>query len=95
MIKYAFAHPEVGRVDAHTLPEKNASTGVLEKVGMKFRGAIHDPQDGKFGIGVWAATITGFSDRHLRYLAANQLPAESTDFPTYPDIGALRSSVHH
>ena len=40
MIKYAFAHPEVGRVDAHTLPEKNASTGVLEKVGMKFMGAF-------------------------------------------------------
>lgn len=47
MIKYAFAHPEVGRVDAHTLPEKNASTGVLEKVGMKFMGSVHDPQDGE------------------------------------------------
>jgi RimJ/RimL family protein N-acetyltransferase len=47
MIKYAFAHPEVGRVDAHTLPERNASTGVLDKVGLKFMGTVHDPQDGE------------------------------------------------
>lgn len=47
MIAYAFAHPEIKRVDAHTLPERNASTGVLEKVGMKFLGAVHDPDDGE------------------------------------------------
>lgn len=47
MIKYAFAHSDVTRVDAHTLPTKNASTGVLERVGMKFVGAVNDPDDGE------------------------------------------------
>ena len=47
MIKYAFAHPEIKCVDAHTLPAKNASTGVLEKVGMKFVGVVNDPDDGE------------------------------------------------
>jgi ribosomal-protein-alanine N-acetyltransferase len=53
MIQYAFAHPEIKRVDAHTLPEKNASTGVLEKLGMKFVEAVRDPQDGE----VWRWSI--------------------------------------
>ena len=47
MIKYAFARPEIKRVDAHTLPERNASTRVLEKVGMKHVGTVQDQQDGK------------------------------------------------
>ena len=47
MIEYAFSYPEVSRVDAHTLPERNASTGVLEKVGMKHLGTVHDPDDGE------------------------------------------------
>lgn len=47
MIKYAFQHPGIRRVDAHTLPEKNASTGVLEKAGMKFIGPVNDPDDGE------------------------------------------------
>jgi RimJ/RimL family protein N-acetyltransferase len=47
MIKYAFQHPGIRRVDAHTLPEKNASTGVLEKSGMKFIGPVNDPDDGE------------------------------------------------
>ena len=47
MIKYAFQHPEIKRVDAHTLPEKNASTTVLEKAGMKFIGPVNDPDDGE------------------------------------------------
>jgi RimJ/RimL family protein N-acetyltransferase len=46
MIDYAFGHPEITRVDAHTLPEQNPSTGVLEKVGMKYLGTVHDPDDG-------------------------------------------------
>ena len=46
MIEYAFGHSGIKRVDAHTLPEKNASTGVLEKAGMKFIGAVNDPDDG-------------------------------------------------
>ena len=54
MIEYSFAHPAIKRVDAHTLPEKNASTGVLEKVGMKFVQAVQDPQDGE----VWRWTLS-------------------------------------
>src|SRR4051812_13489194 len=47
MIAYAFSHPHVTRVDAHTLPERNPSTKVLQKVGMKFMGAVNDPDDGE------------------------------------------------
>ncbi|HXG64199.1 MAG TPA: GNAT family N-acetyltransferase [Blastocatellia bacterium] len=46
-IDFAFSHPEVQSVDAHTLPEPNASTKVLGKVGMKFMGALYDPEDGE------------------------------------------------
>jgi RimJ/RimL family protein N-acetyltransferase len=46
MLEYAFSNPAVKRVVAHTLPEPNASTRVLERIGMKHLGAIEDPQDG-------------------------------------------------
>ena len=54
MINYAFANKQVSRVQAHTLPEKNASTGVLEKVGMEFVEAVQDPQDGE----VWRWSLS-------------------------------------
>ena len=38
---------QVQRVIAHTLPERNASTCVLEKVGMHFIGDVIDPDDGR------------------------------------------------
>ena len=47
MIDYAFSHTHVKRVDAHTLPEKNPSTKVLAKVGMKYVETIIDPEDGE------------------------------------------------
>jgi [ribosomal protein S5]-alanine N-acetyltransferase len=47
MITYAFSHPEIKRVQAHTLAERNASTRVLERVGMKHVGTVHDPDDGE------------------------------------------------
>ncbi len=47
LIDYAFSHSHIRMVDAHTLAEKNASARVLEKVGMKNVGAIHDPDDGE------------------------------------------------
>ncbi len=47
MIRHAFSHAHVTRVDAHTLPERNASTGVLEKAGMKYVGVVQDPEDGE------------------------------------------------
>jgi len=60
MIEFAFTHPEIKRVDAHTLPEKNASTGVLEKVGMQFVESVEDPQDGE----VWRWSIS--RDKHAK-----------------------------
>ncbi|HEX8775326.1 MAG TPA: GNAT family N-acetyltransferase [Pyrinomonadaceae bacterium] len=47
MVDYAFSHPHVARVDAHTLAERNGSVRVLEKVGMTFMGAVNDPDDGE------------------------------------------------
>jgi RimJ/RimL family protein N-acetyltransferase len=38
LVAHAFAHPEVSRVIAHTLPELVPSIGVLEKCGFRFAG---------------------------------------------------------
>jgi RimJ/RimL family protein N-acetyltransferase len=35
------------QVIAHTLPERNASTRVLEKCGFALLGEVHDPEDGR------------------------------------------------
>ena len=58
MIEYAFSHPHVKRVVAHTLAERNASTRVLEKVGMKFVGAFQDPDDGE--VWRWSLSREGY-----------------------------------
>lgn len=47
LVDYAFSHSHVKVVDAHTLPERNASAQVLEKVGMKYMGAVSDPDFGE------------------------------------------------
>ncbi|HKS29204.1 MAG TPA: GNAT family N-acetyltransferase [Pyrinomonadaceae bacterium] len=47
MIAYAFSHAHVREVIAHTLPEKNPSTRVLERVGMKRDGVGQDPDEGE------------------------------------------------
>jgi ribosomal-protein-alanine N-acetyltransferase len=44
---YAFSHPQVNIVQAHTLPTGDASINVLKKLGMKFVGAFNDPEDGE------------------------------------------------
>ena len=54
LVDYAFSHTHVRRVDAHTLPERNGSVRVLEKVGMKFTGTVEDPDDGE----VWHWTLS-------------------------------------
>lgn len=46
MIAYAFTHPTVQAVIAHTLAETNASNAVLQKLGMTFDGDIPDPEVG-------------------------------------------------
>ena len=47
LISMAEGSREAPRVMAHTLPERNASTRVLEKVGMSWIGEFADPEDGK------------------------------------------------
>jgi GNAT superfamily N-acetyltransferase len=47
LIELASGSPAVRRVVAHTLPEANASTRVLERVGMTFVGEVIDPEDGR------------------------------------------------
>ena len=47
LIELASGSTAVRWVIAHTLPETNASTRVLEKVGMNFVGEVIDPEDGR------------------------------------------------
>jgi RimJ/RimL family protein N-acetyltransferase len=47
LVEAASRSPEVTRIIAHTLPEPNASTRVLEKIGMRFAGEVIDPEDGR------------------------------------------------
>lgn len=37
----------VRRIIAHTLPERNPSTRILEKIGMQCTGEVDDPEDGR------------------------------------------------
>jgi RimJ/RimL family protein N-acetyltransferase len=46
LIQIALSHPEAPHIIAHTLPHHNASTKVLQKVGMQFVGDVIDPEDG-------------------------------------------------
>ena len=45
LVTYAVDHG-ARRIRAHTLPEANASTGVLKKCGFQFIGPVVDPEDG-------------------------------------------------
>lgn len=46
LVGYALASTIVRVLRAHTLPETNASTRVLEKCGFRFVGPANDPEDG-------------------------------------------------
>lgn len=46
LVRYAFRTPGVVAVRAHTLPEANASTRVLEKCGFQYVSEVVDPDDG-------------------------------------------------
>jgi [ribosomal protein S5]-alanine N-acetyltransferase len=46
IIARAFEDERVRIVQAHTLPERNASTKVLEKCGFKLQGELMHPEDG-------------------------------------------------
>ncbi len=47
LIEIAHASTQVRALVAHTLPAADASTRVLEKVGLKFITEVMDPEDGK------------------------------------------------
>ncbi len=47
LIELARGATAVRRIIAHTLPESNASTKILQKVGMKFVEETTDPHDGR------------------------------------------------
>lgn len=51
LVEIAFKSPVVKKVVAHTLPEKGASTRVLEKAGFRLTGEDHDPDKG--AVWVW------------------------------------------
>lgn len=44
--QFALADGRVKKVIAHTLPENNASTRILEKTGFTFGGEVQHPEDG-------------------------------------------------
>lgn len=46
LCELAAADPVVREIIAHTLPERNASTRILEKTGFELVGEIVDPEDG-------------------------------------------------
>jgi len=46
LTEFALADERVTCVKAHTLPENNPSTRVLEKNGFKFAGEVYHPEDG-------------------------------------------------
>jgi RimJ/RimL family protein N-acetyltransferase len=46
LITLAGAPPPARRVRAHTLPERNASVSILEKLGFAHLGEVVDPDDG-------------------------------------------------
>jgi [ribosomal protein S5]-alanine N-acetyltransferase len=47
LVDNAFAHAHVKRVEARTLAKRNASTRVLQRVGMRFAGVANDPDLGE------------------------------------------------
>lgn len=63
LMSFAFEHPEVRVVEAHTLAMVNASTRVLEKIGMVFSGAQDDPAEGI--VWVWRAEMGSGPDSAL------------------------------
>jgi RimJ/RimL family protein N-acetyltransferase len=63
LIDYAFSHPQVKTVDAHTLAVVNPSTRVLEKVGMKKTGALADPDHGE--VWHWRLRREDYQQREL------------------------------
>ncbi len=56
LVEIASRDKAVMEVTAHTLPEANASTRILEKLGFNRTGTVEDPEDG--AIWRWARKIS-------------------------------------
>lgn len=74
LIAHATSSGQVGTVRAYTLPERNASTRVLEKCGFQHRGAVNHPEDGL----IWLLGVAGAVDRRdlLRNVTQSQIDRE-------------------
>ena len=57
LIEMAESSRKVGRILAHTLPERSGSTRILEKAGMSLIGEVIDPEDGL--VWRWARDLEG------------------------------------
>lgn len=55
LVRIAAAAAGIRTVLAHTLPERNASTRILEKVGFTLVGEVMDPEDGR--VWCWHRTL--------------------------------------
>lgn len=47
LVQFAFDHPDVRRVMAHTLAFENPSNRLLKSIGFQYNGLINDPDDGE------------------------------------------------
>lgn len=59
LIDYAFSHSQIKFIDAQTLPEANASTRVLEKIGLRYMETVQDRQHGA----IWHWRLAREDDR--------------------------------
>lgn len=57
MVDLARRSGQIRLVLAHTLPERNASTTILTKLGFAHRGLVQDPEDGP--VWRWELPLTG------------------------------------
>ena len=57
----AAASTSVQSVRAHTLPERNASVRVLEKLGFRWDGDVQDPEDGPVWRWEWPVPLARIS----------------------------------
>jgi RimJ/RimL family protein N-acetyltransferase len=53
LVEIAVREPDVSRILAHTLPEENASTHILRRLGFSLYGAVEDRDEGT----VWRWTL--------------------------------------
>jgi hypothetical protein len=86
LIRRAFVDNRTRVICAHTLPEHNASTRVLEKLGMRFAGLDNDPDEGT----VWRWELKrgeGFMAGAVRRRPHNPQPI------TYSAIAAISSQA--